>query len=37
MASKSVMGNPKVSTNMDNIQGGSPAFLSSAAAYEADE
>jgi hypothetical protein len=36
-ASSAVMGVSKASTNPDNIQGGMPAFLSSAAAYEADE
>ena len=37
IASSTVMGVPKASTNPDNIQGGMPALLSSAAAYEADE
>jgi len=37
MASKSIMGIPKSNMNVDNVQGGTPAFLSSAAAYEADE
>ena len=37
MATKSVMGVPKASNLADNIQGGSPTFLCSNAAYESDE
>jgi hypothetical protein len=36
-AASAVLGVDKASMNPDNIPGGTPAFLSSAAAYEADE
>jgi len=36
-AASSVLGVDKANMSQDNIPGGNPAFLSTAAAYEADE
>lgn len=37
VASTAVMGTPKQNFHVDNMSGGTPSYLSSAAAYEGDE